>query len=459
MKVPGFRKGKVPKQVIDSHLGADYVRAEAVKNGLPTLYVMGVIDAGIVPVSDPDINLIEAGEEGRVVFEARVDVKPKVEVLGYKGLELNAPDTEATEEDVGEALDEARDRFATLEVVESRPAEKGDYVMFDYKVFTDGIPLEGKAGTDRMLQIGSEDFLPGYDEQLVGARKGDILDVIINFPAEYGEETLAGKPATFRTIVKEIKRKVLPPVDDELAKEVSSFETLDEFKDDLRERINRIKKSMGERQLQEQAVQAIVEINDVDLPESMVEHQVNVEVEELTEELAQRNITLEDYLSALKGTREELEKAIREKVTNSIKAELILDAIATAEGIEITDEDAEDYIRENALAAGGDPKKVLAEARKHNRVDNVKANLRLSRAIDVMVENAVITGDEPPEGVLLEPPDGGDVQTDEAAGDSPEPGDPEKAAGDREAPAEMEEPAGEAAGAGEEVTREEPEGS
>jgi trigger factor len=395
IKIPGFRKGKIPKKVIDSHLGAEYVQAEAIKNGLPTLYVLGVVDAGIVPVSDPKIELLETGEEGRIVFEAKVDVKPVIEVKDYKGLELVAPDTEVSDEDVAEALDEARDRFATLEVIEGRPAEKGDFVMFDYKVFTDGVPLEGKAGTDRMTEIGSGDFLPGFDEQLEGARKGDIMDVVITFPADYGEAALAGKPATFRTIVKEIKRKVLPPLDDDLAKEVSHFETLEEFKEDLRTRIARVKEMMGERTLKEQAVQALVDKTYVDMPDSMVEHQVSQEIEAMSEELAERNITLDDYLAALKGTRYELEKAISGRVADSLKAELILDAVATAENVEVSDDEVEDYIRENALAAGGDPEKVIEEARKHNRIMNVRANLRLSKAVDVLVENAELTGKAP----------------------------------------------------------------
>jgi len=404
VKVPGFRKGKIPKKVIDSHLGADYVRTETIKNGLPTLYVMGVMDAGIVPVSDPEINIIEAGEdeEGRIIFEAKVDVKPEVTVKDYMGIKLEAPDTEVTDQDLKEAMDEARDRFATLEVVEMRPAEKGDFVMFDYKVFTEGVPLEGKAGSDRMTEIGAEDFLPGFDEQLVGARKGDILDVVVSFPPDYGDPALVGKPATFRTIVKEIKRKVLPDMNDDLAKEVSRFETLDEFKQDMRDRIARIKEMMGQRQLKEQAVQAVVESTFVDLPDSMVDHQVQGEVEEMTEELAERDITLDDYLQALKGSRHELEKAIRERVIESVKAELVLDAIAAAEGIEVSDEEAEDYIRENALAAGGDPAKVIADARKHGRILNVKANLRISKAADLLVENATVVGaGEEPEGVVL----------------------------------------------------------
>ena len=453
IKIPGFRTGKIPKKVIDSHLGADYVRTEAIKNGLPTLYVMGVMEAGIVPVSDPQINLIEAGEEegGRIVFEATVDVKPEVEVHDYMGIELEAPDTEVTEEDLKEALDEARDRFATLEVVEIRPAEKGDYVMFDYKVFSDGVPIEGKQGSDRMTEIGAEDFLPGFDEQLIGARKGDILDVVVTFPPDYGDTALIGKPATFRTIVKEIKRKVLPDMNDDLAKEVSHFETLDEFKEDMRGRIANIKEMMGRRQLKELAVQAVVDTTLVDLPESMVEHQVQNEIEEMSEELSERGITMDDYLKALKGSRHELEKAIRERVVESVKAELILDAIASREGIEVSDEEAEDYIRENALAAGGDPKKVIADARKHGRIENVKANLRLSKAVDLLVENATITGAEPGAGE-----EAGDLPAEMAAAVEEEPAETEKT---KEAAVEAE-PEAETAAAeetGAESTEKEPE--
>jgi trigger factor len=158
VKVPGFRKGKVPRAVIDSHLGVEYVRTEAIKNGLPTLYVLGVIESGIEPVSDPEINVLDLPDDGGVSFEAKVDVKPEIEVKDYKGIEVDKPDTEVTEEDLQRTLDEARDRFATLEVVEGRPVTEGDFVMFDFKVFTDGVPLEGSAGSDRMTEVGAGDF-------------------------------------------------------------------------------------------------------------------------------------------------------------------------------------------------------------------------------------------------------------------------------------------------------------
>lgn len=396
LKVPGFRKGKVPRQVIDSQLGAENVRKEAIREGLSTLYMMGVIDSGILPVSDPEISGLEIGEDdGSVVFEAKVDVKPEVEVMDYKGIEIEKPDAEVTEEDVKRALDEARDRFATLEVVEGRPVEDKDYVLFDYKVFTDGVPVEGSSGSDRMIQVGSEDFLPGFDEQLVGGRKGDILDVIVSFPPEYEVRELAGKPATFRTIIKEVKRKVLPPLDDGLAREISRFETLDEFKEDLTVRIATIKEAAGERLARERVVGALVDKTYIDLPESMVKYQIDGEIEELEHDLSERGITLDQYLEALKGSRDQLEKAIRERVVENIKAELIIDAVASAEKVEVSDEEAEEYVRETAKASGGDPDKVFEEASRQGRLPVVKANMRLSKAVDLLVENAVFKGGEP----------------------------------------------------------------
>lgn len=389
VRIPGFRKGKVPRAVIDSHLGSDYVRSEALRNGLPTLYVMGVQDSGIMPVSDPEINVLDMAEDGAVTFEARVDVKPEVEVRDYKGIEVDRPEVEVTEDDVKRALDEARERFATLEVVETRPVQQGDFVMFDYKVFTDGVPIEGSSGTDRMTEVGSGDFLPGFDEQLVGARKGDIIDVVINFPPDYGERALAGKPATFRTMIKETKHKVLPELNDDLAREVSSFETLDEFKDDLRERIKHVKEVVGERTVREQVIKALADKTYIDLPESMIQHQVDREIEEMSDELSDRGITLDDYLGAIKGTRYQLEKAIRERVVDGLKAELSIEAVADAEGIEISEDDAEDYVRENALQAGGDPESILEDIKLHGRLPAIKANLRLSRAIELLAENAV----------------------------------------------------------------------
>jgi trigger factor len=439
VKVPGFRKGKVPRAVIDSHLGVEYVRTEAVKNGIPTLYVLGVIESGIEPVSDPDINVLDLSDDGGVSFEAKVDVKPEIEVKDYKGIEVDRPDTEVTEEDLQRTLDEARDRFATLEVVEGRPVAEGDFVMFDFKVFTDGVPLEGSAGSDRMTEIGAGDFFPEFDEQLVGARKGDILDVVINFPPDYGERALAGKPATFRTIIKEIKRKVLPELDDGLAKEISSFETMEEFKEDMRKRIARVKESMGERETRQKVVKALADRTYVDLPESMVEQHVEHEIEEMSDELSQRDITLDDYLGALKGTRYELEKAIRERVVEGLKAELIIDAVATAEGIEISDEEADDFIRDSAAQAGGDPDKLVEDARAGGRMSAVKANMRLSRAVDVLLENAVFKDGTP---VVAESPE------QVGAGD-------EEVVVEQEAEAKAAEPELEAAEVGAEIVEEE----
>ena len=396
LKVPGFRKGKVPRKVIDSQLGAENVRKEAIRDGLPTLYMMGVIDSGIFPVSDPEISGLEISDDGSsVVFEAAVDVKPEIEVKDYMGIEVEKPDTGVTEEDVKRALDEARDRFATLEVAEGRPVEDKDYVLFDYKVFTDGEPMEGSSGSDRMVQVGSEDFLPGFDEQLVGARKGDILDVFVSFPPEYEVRELAGKPATFRTIVKEVKRKVLPPLDDGLAREVSHFETLDDFKEDLKGRIAKIKEGAGERLIRERVVAALADKTYIDLPESMVKYQIDGEIEELEHDLSERGITLDEYLEALKGSRHQLEKAIRERVVENLKAELVVDAVASAENVEVSVEEAEEYIRETAKASGGDPDRVFEQASGQGRIPVVKANMRLSKAVDLLVENAVFEGGEP----------------------------------------------------------------
>jgi trigger factor len=427
VKVSGFRKGKVPRQVIDSHLGPEYVRTEAVKNGMPTLYVLGVVDAGILPVSDPEIDILDLSEDGGVTFEARVDVKPEIEVKDYRGLEVDRPDTEVTEEDVQNTLDEARDRFATLEVVDGRPVAEGDFVMFDYKVFTDGVPLEGSSGSDRMTEVGTGDFLPDFDKQLVGSRKGDIIDVVIDFPPEYEDRALAGKPATFRTIVKEIKHKVLPELNDDLAKEISNFETLQEFTEDMRARIATVKETMGERAIREQVVKTLADKTYIDLPESMIERQINEEIEGMSKELEERGITLDEYMEAMKGTRYQLEKAIRERVVEGLKAELAVDAVASAEDIEVSDDEAEQYIRESALRSGADPDKVLEETRGQAGMLSIKANLRISKAIDLLVENSAFKGggkvtDEfagaiavkkPPEAETAEPREAEDNQVSE----------------------------------------------
>ncbi|MBU1671736.1 MAG: trigger factor [Actinobacteria bacterium] len=397
VKVPGFRKGKVPRNVIDTHLGADYVRAEAIRGGIGDLYAEGIKDVGIVPVSEPEINLISPDEEGKVIFEVKVDVKPEVHVRDYKGIEIERPDATVTDEELQSAIDHLMDGFSTLEVVEGRPVAEGDFVVFDYKVFSEGVPLEGKSGTDKMLEIGSKTFFEEFDEQLRGTRKGDIVDVVINFPPDYGEPTLAGKPATFRTMVKEIKRKVLPELDEAMVREISPFEDVGEFKEDMRKRLGEMKESSAQREVRDKLIHKLIDDTYIDVPESMIEHQVGHEMEELEAEYAQRGASLEQYLDAVKGSRYQLEKAIRERVLDSIRVELVMDAVAEAEGIEVSDDEAENYLCEIAVAGGDDPDRVVKEFRKAGRIHGVKANMRLDRAVEVLVDGAVYTGGPAPD--------------------------------------------------------------
>ncbi len=437
VSVPGFRKGKVPRKVIDSHLGTEYVRSKAISDGLPTLYMMGVQDSGIMPVCDPEINLLDTDEEGMVVFEAEVDVKPEVVVEGCRGIVVERPDTEVTNDELKQALGEACDRFATLEVVEGRPVEEGDFVLFDYKLMAEGVSPEDSSGHDRMTEVGSEDFAEGFDEKLVGGRKGDILDIHVTFPPDHEEKELAGKPATFRTIIKEIKRKVSPELTDDLVRQMSSLETVEELKDDFRERIARAKESAGERQVREEVARNLVERTDVELSDSMVDDQVRREIEEFAQELEGRGTTLDEYLKAMKGTRDQLEKSIRESVISGLKSELVMDAVASTEGIEVSDEDIEEYIRKTAGVSGGDPDKAVEEARKQGRMSAVRAGMRLSRAIDFLVEHSVFEGEEAGETDVdtggetpVDEPDGEEAVGKEVAG--------EEGAGDKTA--EKEEP-------------------
>ena len=394
IKVKGFRSGRVPRQIIDSRLGREAVREEALKNAFPHLYATAVGESGIFPVADPEIEVLEKGTDDSVVFEVRVDVKPEVEVSDYRGVEVEKPDLEVTEEDLQRALDDARDRFATLEVVGSRPVENGDFVMLDYKVFADGVPLEGTSGSDVMVEVGSGDFIEGFDEQLVGASRGDILDIVVTFPPDYGERNLAGKPATFRTIVKEVKRKVLPPLDDELARQIGGFDTLEELKADLKKRLAELKSAMWERKVRERALKEVVDRTYIDLPESMIESAVQWEIDEMSRELEERGVTLDDYLRAAKGSMYELKNAFREKVIESLKSELVVEAIARAEGIEVSDEEALDFLREVSRELGGDPERAIDAARREE-LSGVKSRLRFRKVLGLLAGSAVVPGGGP----------------------------------------------------------------
>ncbi|MDD5448671.1 MAG: trigger factor [Actinomycetota bacterium] len=397
VKVPGFRKGKAPREVIDRHFGADNVWVEALQNGLGMLYLRGVREAGISPVSDPEVDIVESQRNSRLVFEAKVDVKPEVSVKDYKGVEVEKPSAEVTEEDLQKALDEARQGFATLEVVEGRPVQKGDYVIFDSKVIASEVPEESSMISDRMVEVGAGDFLDEFDEELVGAKKGDILDIVATFPLDYEDEALAAKSATLRTIVKEVKRKVLPPLDDGLAKQVSSFDNLDDFKEDLKSRIGEMKRKAAEDTVREEVIKKVTESTYVDIPESMIKRSVEMEIERLSRDFEERGVSLENYLDSQKGRRHELETALREPIVESLRRELVLEAVAKAEGIEVSDEEARDYVREAARKAGANPDVVLSQLNEEGALYGVKSNLMLSKAVDFLVENAVFEGKAKPE--------------------------------------------------------------
>jgi trigger factor len=389
IKIPGFRKGKIPKQVIDSHIGRDQVRSEAVRNGIYELYLLGIEDSGILPVSDPKLDIVDMDDEGKMIFEAVVEVKPEVEVKNYKGLVVKKQDTSVSDEDIDQAIEEIRERFATLEIVDARPIAEGDFVLFDYKVFAENVPVEDASGTDQMLEIGSNDFLEGFDEQLVGARKGDIIDVTVKFPETFQDASMAGKPATFRTIIKEIKKKMLPPLNDELAKEASQFETLDELKADLRPRLEKTKEMFAERESKNELVEIVVDQTEVDLPEGMVDRHIEDEIHGFEHELNSRGITLDEYLYSIQGTRDQLKGAVMENVKQSLKGELVLEAVAKAENLEVSDDEVEEYIRENATNFGGDPEGMIEMAKSSGRISAIKSQVLLAKAVDVLVENAV----------------------------------------------------------------------
>ena len=257
-QVPGFRKGKVPREVIDTQFGQDTVYEEALRKSLGRYYAQAIIETGVAPVSEPSISIIESGVGKKLAFEAKVEVRPEVEIKDYEGIVVKKPSQEVTEEDLGRALDDMRDRSARLESAGSRPVIEGDFVLVDYKVLADGEPVGGSSASDRMLEMGKQEFLPGFDKQLIGAKMGDVIDVVVNFPPDYEVKELAGKPGTFRTLVKEIKKKVYPDLDEEFVKEVSEFDTLEELKEDLREKIAEHKSRLVRQKIKEQAMETMI---------------------------------------------------------------------------------------------------------------------------------------------------------------------------------------------------------
>jgi trigger factor len=383
MKVPGFRKGRIPRQIIDSRVGPDFVRTEALKEALPDLYRQAMASEDLEGITAPDIEVIEFDRGSPLVFEATVEVRPEVTVPSLDSITIEAPPAEVTDADVDEQLERLRDRFAELETT-AREARRGDHVLIDLKGYRNGELVEGAGAPDLLYEIGSRSGPPKLDEELEGNRPGAILKFNDTLPS--GPEELAGQELSFTVLVKEVKSKRLPGLDDDFAKTVGEFETIADLRDDLRSRMKGVKRSMVEEELRGRALEALVNASDLVVPDSLVEGEFNHRLEHLEGDLQRAGMTLDEFAARSNLTQLELRRDLREGAERSVKAELLLEQVARENDISVTEEDLGREIAYAAARSGGEPEDIAKQLASSGRLPSVAADIMRRKALDYVVD-------------------------------------------------------------------------
>jgi trigger factor len=396
LRIPGFRKGKVPAPVVIRRIGRESVLDETIRSSLGRWYVEAVDAAGIAPIGEPDLDMGEGGlpaEGEALTFSIEIGVRPKAELGEYKDLQVGRRVPDASDEAIDAELEQLRDRAARLDTVDAA-AETGDFVVMDYKGFIEGEPFEGGEGRDQLLELGSGRLIPGFEEQLVGAKAGDERTVEVAFPDDYGAEHLAGKPATFEVQVKEIKRKELPALDDAFAEESAGFDTLDELREDVKGRLEEAESKAIEAEFREAALDAAVANATVEVPESLVEARAKELLDQTLHSLSHQGISKEIYLQISGKSEEELLEEAKPEADRALRREAVLSAIVEAEGLEVSDDEVLEALSESADRGGTSAKKLLERLKSEGRLDAVKEDLAARKAVDLVVESAQATDAE-----------------------------------------------------------------
>ena len=389
VQLPGFRKGKVPRGLFEQRFGVESLYQDAVDIVLPEAYTAAVEETGISPVDQPDVDIsqIEKGEP--LIFTAEVTVKPEVKLGDYKGLEVEAEDIEVSEEDVNEEIENQRQRLAELVVKEEGAVEDGDTVVIDFEGFIGEEAFEGGTGKNHTLEIGSGSFIPGFEEQLIGKETDADTEVNVTFPEDYHAEDLAGKEAVFKVKIHEVKTKELPELDDEFAKDVDEeVETLAELTEKTKDRLTEQKKTSADNAKREALINQASEGAEIDIPEVMVENELERMVSEFEQRLQQQGMTLEMYSQFSGQGQDELKEQMREDAQKRVQTNLVLEAIYEQEGLEVSDEDIDKELESMSSMYQMDVEQLKQML--GGNTDMLKDDLKFSKAIDFLVENSKV---------------------------------------------------------------------
>jgi trigger factor len=388
LRMPGFRKGKVPPPVVIQRFGRETVLDEAVRGALGQWYLDAIDAAGIHPVGEPDVKLGDLPGQGQpLTFTVEIGVRPTAALGEYKGVEAPRREPEATDEAIQGELDQLRERMARLETVEEA-AENGDFVVMDFAGSIDGEPFAGGEGRDQLVELGSGRLVPGFEDQLVGARAGEERTVTIQFPENYGAEELAGKEASFAVTVKEVKRKSLPELDDDFASDAAGFDTLDELREDIASKLREADEQRAEADFREAVLDAVVENATIDVPEALIDARARELWDRMLHSLSHQGITREVYLQISGKSEDEILEEAKPDAEKALRREAVIAAVIAAEDIEPSEGDVLDALQATALQQRTTPEKLRRQLEKAGRLEELRDDIAQRRAVDLLAESA-----------------------------------------------------------------------
>ena len=386
ISIPGFRKGKVPRAMVEKMYGAGVFYEDAANTLMQQTYPSAIDESGVEIVSRPTVDVVQIEKGKPFIYTAEVAVRPEVTLGKYMGVTVTKIDTSVSDDEVAEALEKERTNNARTIDVTDRAVETGDTAVIDFEGFVDGEAFEGGKGENYSLEIGSHSFIDTFEDQLVGKNIGEELDVNVTFPEQYQAAELAGKPAVFKVKINGIKAKELPELDDEFAQDVSEFETLAEYKEDLKKNLEEKKQADAKKTKEDEAIQKIIDKSKMDIPEAMIDTQCQTMIEEFAQRIAQSGLTMEQYLQFSGMTVDQLKEQVRPEATSRIQSSLVLEKIAQEENIEITDDEVDAEIEKMAAAYGMEADKLkeyMGDAEKKS----MKNDLAITKAVDFIMEN------------------------------------------------------------------------
>ncbi|MDD2233835.1 MAG: trigger factor [Desulfitobacteriaceae bacterium] len=386
VNIPGFRKGKAPRKMVELHVGIQTLLNEAVEDLIGTSYPQAIIDSGISPVDRPDIEIVQLEEGKDLIYKAKVVVKPEVVLGEYKGLKVEKEATVVEDAQVDEDLKSKQQQHALLINIEEGLIIEGDTATIDFEGFVDGVAFDGGKGEDHDLVIGSGTFIPGFEDQLIGIEVGQEIDVNVQFPAEYHSKELAGKDAVFKVKVKKIQRKELAPIDDEFAKDISEFETLEELKTDIRSKLIKAAEESAESNYRNAVISKVVDNASVEIPPVMIDNRVDSMVKDFSRNLSYQGLSLEQYFSYTSSNEQAMKEQFRPQAAESVKTELVIDAITKAESITASDEELAAELEKMAQTYGQRVEVMKGSLEARGELDFIKNGLAYQKTVVFLID-------------------------------------------------------------------------